>query len=152
MLLNYLYLYCRFTHKIIFKMRLVYSTVIATFLFASFVASVPRDYDQQNRTTSTHGSLGSRKELPQKTPSDIAKDIKESAYDVKDWAENNYFIRAAKDAVQPVHTWVKDTANTLKDKSFRDMFEDSKTVARRLDENVGEWLDTKSSNVEEFKK
>ncbi|KAB7501000.1 hypothetical protein Anas_12802, partial [Armadillidium nasatum] len=83
-----------FTHKIIFKMRLVYSTVIATFLFASFVASVPRDYDQQNRTL----------------------------------------------------------LNTLKDKSFRDMFEDSKTVARRLDENVGEWLDTKSSNVEEFKK
>ncbi|KAL7638412.1 UNVERIFIED_CONTAM: hypothetical protein RMT77_010982 [Armadillidium vulgare] len=146
-------------------MRLVYSTVIATFLFASFVASVPRDYEQQNseliNDSRTFTALKNyfdpwftwiKKELPQKTPSDIAKDIKETAYDVKDWAENNYFIRAAKDAVQPVHTWVKDTANTLKDKSFRDMFEDSKTVAKRLDQNVGEWLDTKASNVEEFKK
>ncbi|RXG58250.1 hypothetical protein Avbf_15728 [Armadillidium vulgare] len=113
-------------------MRLVYSTVIATFLFVSFVESVPRDYEQQNSEL-----INDRTFTALRTTSTMA-------YDVKDWAENNYFIRAAKDAVQPVHTW--DTANTLKDKSFRDMFEDSKTVAKRLDENVGEWLDTKASN------
>lgn len=80
------------------------------------------------------------KKLPNKTPSDVATDVKEQATEVKEWAQENQAVQSLVSSLTPVKNWLKDKANVLKDTTFKEMYEDVKTRVSNLDERIGTWI------------
>lgn len=81
------------------------------------------------------------KKLPSKTPSDVATDVQEKVTDVRQWAEENQMIQSLVSSLAPVKSWIKEKANTLQDKTFRDMYNDVKERVSGLDQKIGAWIE-----------
>ncbi|KAK7082241.1 hypothetical protein SK128_016514 [Halocaridina rubra] len=83
--------------------------------------------------------------LPAKTPSDVATDVKDTVTDVKEWARDNEAIQTLVGALVPVKNWLKEKANVLQDKTFKEMYDDVKTRVSTLDEHIGSWIEQRNS-------
>ncbi|XP_071516698.1 uncharacterized protein [Panulirus ornatus] len=86
------------------------------------------------------------KELPSKTPSDVADDVHEKVTDVKEWAQENEAIQGLVSSLVPIKNWLKEKADTLKDKTFQDMYDGVKDRVLTLDEKVATWIQDSNSN------
>ncbi|XP_076062995.1 uncharacterized protein LOC143038028 isoform X2 [Oratosquilla oratoria] len=84
--------------------------------------------------------------LPEKTPSDLMNDAKDTAAGFGDWASENNAIQSMVNSLRPLRVWVSETATTLKEKSFNDMYSDVKEGISELDQKVGTYIDEKIVN------
>jgi len=90
--------------------------------------------------------------LPEKTPTDVAQDVKDRVTDVREWASESDAIQALIGAVRPVNNWVQEKATALKDKTFQDMYEDIKSRVSDLDHKIGEWIQQRTQQDQELLK
>ncbi|XP_068220288.1 uncharacterized protein [Palaemon carinicauda] len=89
------------------------------------------------------------KRLPERTPSDVAVDVKETVTDVKEWANENQAIQTLMQSLIPVKNWVKEKATVLQDKTFKEMYDDVKTRVVSLDEHIGQWIQQRNNLAEQ---
>lgn len=78
--------------------------------------------------------------MPEKTPSEVATDVKEKATEIKEWAKENEAIQALVGALTSVKDWAKEKASALEDKTFREMYEHTKERVSSLDDKIGAWI------------
>ncbi|XP_066984616.1 uncharacterized protein [Macrobrachium rosenbergii] len=88
------------------------------------------------------------KGLPEKTPSDVATDVKETVTDVKEWAQENQAIQTLMQSLIPVKNWLKEKADVLQDKTFKEMYDDVKTRVVALDDHIGQWIQERNKKAE----
>ncbi|XP_018025983.1 uncharacterized protein LOC108681463 [Hyalella azteca] len=83
--------------------------------------------------------------LPNKTPSEFASDVRDTAVDLRDRAAAHPVVQGVGRVVRPVHEWVSNTASELSKTSFRDMYDGAMNTVRRADETVADWLNRRGS-------
>lgn len=78
--------------------------------------------------------------LPEKTPTDVATDVKDKVTDVKEWAAENDAIQALLSSLVPVKNWLQEKADVLQDKTFKEMYDDVKSRVVTLDDRIASWI------------
>ncbi|XP_063607101.1 uncharacterized protein LOC134781779 [Penaeus indicus] len=133
---------------------------VAVVLAASVAGAVPLGPDfepSENTGSKTWTAIKSffrpmtdyfTKELPHKSPSEVAGDVTDKVTDAKEWMQENESVQKLWSALQPVRSWMKETATNLKDKSFKEMFEDVKGRVGEIDQTVGSWIEKKTGEGE----
>ncbi|KAF2349577.1 hypothetical protein FHG87_019668, partial [Trinorchestia longiramus] len=83
--------------------------------------------------------------LPDKTPSQFANDVRETAVNLRDRAADHPAVQGVSRVVRPVGEWFRNTANSLSKTSFRDMYEGAMNSVRRADETVAQWINRRNA-------
>jgi hypothetical protein len=83
--------------------------------------------------------------LPDKTPTEFANDVRETAVDLRDRAADHPVVQGVSRVVRPVGQWFRNTANRLSETSFRDMYNGAVNSVRRADETVAQWINRRNA-------
>jgi len=79
--------------------------------------------------------------LPDKTPSEFATDIRDAAQDLGESVASHPVVEGVNNrVVQPARDWVQDTASSLSDRTFRDLYDSAVQSVKSADERVADWI------------